>query len=167
MRFSKKFIFSCLFIALFLISSCGYSLRENSSDLSQQDLVLISDNSTLNLELISQLRAKDNKIFRIKNIENENGLIIKIKLHELNKFSGAIGAGARTTQARLDYTISYELTNNKKIIFENIYKSTKYLSFSQSDLLSMEREEKVLVKSFINDGIKNMEFLLASKNNED
>jgi len=167
MKFSKKFIFSCLFIALFLISSCGYSLRENSSDLSQQDLVLISDNSTLNLELISQLRAKDNKIFRIKNIENENGLIIKIKLHELNKFSGAIGAGARTTQARLDYTISYELTNNKKIIFENIYKSTKYLSFSQSDLLSMEREEKVLVKSFINDGIKNMEFLLASKNNED
>tara|TARA_X000000368_G_scaffold407338_1_gene386691 strand:- start:658 stop:1161 length:504 start_codon:yes stop_codon:yes gene_type:complete len=167
MKFSKKFIFSCLFIALFLISSCGYSLREKSSDLSQQDLVLISDNSTLNLELISQLRAKDNKIFRIKNIENENGLIIKIKLHELNKFSGAIGAGARTTQARLDYTISYELTNNKKIIFENIYKSTKYLSFSQSDLLSMEREEKVLVKSFINDGIKNMEFLLASKNNED
>ena len=167
MKFFKKFIFSCLFIALFLISSCGYSLREKSSDLSQQDLVLISDNSTLNLELISQLRAKDNKIFRIKNIENENGLIIKIKLHELNKFSGAIGAGARTTQARLDYTISYELTNNKKIIFENIYKSTKYLSFSQSDLLSMEREEKVLVKSFINDGIKNMEFLLASKNNED
>ena len=154
------------FTALFLLSSCGYSLRESSSELSQQDLVLLSDNSDLNLELISQLKAKNNKIFRTKNIENENGLIIRIKFHELTKFSGAIGAGARTTQARLDYKISYELSNKNEIIIENIYESTKYLSFNQSDLLSMEREEKILVKKFINDGIKNMEFLLASKNNE-
>ena len=166
MKFSQKFIFSCLFITLFLLSSCGYSLRGSSSELLQQDLVLISDNSDLNLELISQLKAKDNKIFRTKNIKNENGLIIRIKFHELNKFSGAIGAGARTTQARLDYKISYELSNKKEIIIENIYESTKYLSFNQSDLLSMEREEKILVKNLINDGIKNMEFLLASKNYE-
>ena len=167
MKFFDKFIFSYPFIVLFLLSSCGYSLRESSSELSKQDLVFISDNSDLNLELISQLKAKDNKVFRTKNVENENAIIIRIKFHTLNKFSGAIGAGARTTQARLDYTISYELTNKKKIIIENIYKSTKYLSVNQSDLLSMEREEKILVKSFINDGIKNIEFLLASKNNED
>ena len=128
--------------------------------------MLVSDNSDLNLELISQLKAKGNKVSRAKNIENENGLIIRIKFHELNKFSGAIGAGARTTQARLDYAISYELSSKKEIIIENIYESTKYLSFNQSDLLSMEREEKILVKNFINDGIKNMEFLLASKDNE-
>ena len=148
------------------MSSCGYSLRESSSELWRKDLVLLSKNSDLNLELISQLKAKDNKIFRTKNIENENGLIIRIKFHELTKFSGAIGAGARTTQARLDYKISYELSNKKEIIIENIYESTKYLSFNQSDLLSMEREEKILVKNFINDGIKNIEFLLASKDNE-
>ena len=166
MKFSQKFIFSCFVLNLSLLSSCGYSLRESSSELLQQDLVLISDNSDLNLELISQLKAKGNKVFRAKNIENENGLIIRIKFHELNKFSGAIGAGARTTQARLDYVISYELSSKKKIIIEHIYKSTKYLSFNQSDLLSMEREEKILVKNFINDGIKNMEFLLTSKDNE-
>tara|TARA_Y100000766_G_C18656906_1_gene483225 strand:+ start:111 stop:614 length:504 start_codon:yes stop_codon:yes gene_type:complete len=166
MKFSQKFIFFCFALNLSLLSSCGYSLRESSSELLQQDLVLISDNSDLNLELISQLKAKGNKVFRAKNIENENGLIIKIKFHELNKFSGAIGAGARTTQARLDYVISYELSSKKKIIIEHIYESTKYLSFNQSDLLSMEREEKILEKNFINDGIKNMEFLLASKNNE-
>ena len=40
------------------MSSCGYSLRESSGELLQQDLVLISDNSDLNLELISQLKAK-------------------------------------------------------------------------------------------------------------
>jgi outer membrane lipopolysaccharide assembly protein LptE/RlpB len=167
MKFLEKIFFLYFFIILFLLSSCGYSLRENSSELSKQDLVVISDNSDLNLELISQLKAKDNMVLRIKNIENDNGLIIKIKFHELNKFSGAVGAGARTTQARLDYAISYELSNKKKIIIENIFKSTKYLSFNQSDLLSMEREENILVKNFINDGIKNMEFLLALKNNED
>jgi len=154
-------------MALFFLSSCGYSLRESSSELSQQELVLISDNSNLNLELITELKAKDNKIFRTKNIERDNDLIIRINLHELNKFSGAMGAGARTTQARLDYTISYEISNKKKIIIKNIYKSTKYLSFNPSDLLSMEREERILVKNFIKGGIKNMEFLLASKNNED
>ena len=166
MKFSLKFIFYCFVLTLFLLSSCGYSLRESSSELLQQDLVLISDNSDLNLELISQLKAKGNKVFRAKNLENENDLIIRIKFHELNKFSGAIGAGARTTQARLDYVISYELSSKRKIIIEHIYESTKYLSFNQSDLLSMEREEKILVKNFINDGIKNMEFLLASKDNE-
>ena len=98
MKFSQKFIFFCFALNLSLLSSCGYSLRESSRELLQQDLVLISDNSDLNRELISQLKAKGNKVFRAKNIETENGLIIKIKFHELNKFSGAIGAGARTTQ---------------------------------------------------------------------
>ena len=167
MMFLKKIILSCLFTVLFLLSSCGYSLRENSNELSQQDLIFVSDNSDLNLELINQLKLKDNTIFRTKNIENDIGIIIKIKVHELNKFSGAIGAGARTTQARLDYVISYELTNKKKIIIENTFKSTNYLSFNQSDLLSMQREEEILVKNFINDAIKNMEFLLALNNNED
>jgi outer membrane lipopolysaccharide assembly protein LptE/RlpB len=167
MKFLKKIILSCLFTVLFLLSSCGYSLRENSNELSQQDLIFVSDNSDLNLELINQLKLKDNTIFRTKNIENDIGIIIKIKVHELNKFSGAIGAGARTTQARLDYVISYELTNKKKIIIENTFKSTNYLSFNQSDLLSMQREEEILVKNFINDAIKNMEFLLALNNNED
>ena len=167
MKLLKKIILSCLFTVLFLLSSCGYSLRENSNELSQQDLIFISDNSDLNLELINQLKLKDNTIFRTKNIENDIGIIIEIKVHELNKFSGAIGAGARTTQARLDYVISYELTNKKKIIIENTFKSTNYLSFNQSDLLSMQREEDILVKNFINDAIKNMEFLLALNNNED
>ena len=166
MKFLKKIYFFYFFIILFFLSSCGYSLRESSNELSQQDLIVISDNSDLNLELITQLKAKENTIFRNKNIENDDDLIIKIKFHELNKFSGAIGAGARTTQARLDYVISYELTNKNRIIIGNTFKSTNYLSFNQSDLLAMEKEEEILLKNFISEGIKNMEFLLALNNNE-
>ena len=84
----------------------------------------------------------------------------------MNKFSGALGAGARTTQVRLDYTISYELINKNKKVKKNIFKSSNYLSFNQSDLLAMEREEKILIKNFIKDAIKNMEFHLALNSNE-
>ena len=75
--------------------------------------------------------------------------------------------GARTTQARLDYKISYELIPNNRKKIENTFTSTKYLNFNQADLLAMEREEKILLKNFISDGIKSMEFYLALNKNED
>ena len=166
MKLLKKAFFSFLLISTFLLSSCGYSLRENSNELSQKNLIVLSDNSDLNFELISELKTKGNTIIRVKDSNNDKNLIIKIILHELNKFSGALGAGARTTQVRLDYTISYELINKNKKVKKNIFKSSNYLSFNQSDLLAMEREEKILIKNFIKDAIKNMEFHLALNSNE-
>ena len=166
MRLLKKTFFSYLLISIFLLSSCGYSLRENSNELSHKNLIVLSDNSDLNFELISQLKTKGNTILRIKDSKNDKNLTIKIKLHELKKFSGALGAGARTTQARLSYTISYELIRKNETIKENSFTSQNYLSFNQSDLLAMEREEKILIKNFIKDAIKNMEFQLALNSNE-
>jgi len=166
MRLLKKAFFSYLLISTFLLSSCGYSLRENSNELSHKNLIVLSDNSDLNFELISQLKTKGNTILRIKDSKNDKNLTIKIKLHELKKFSGALGAGARTTQARLSYTISYELIRKNETIKENSFTSQNYLSFNQSDLLAMEREEKILIKNFIKDAIKNMEFQLALDSNE-
>ena len=166
MRLLKKAFFSYLLISTFLLSSCGYSLRENSNELSHKNLIVLSDNSDLNFELISQLKTKGNTILRIKDSKNDKNLTIKIKLHELKKFSGALGAGARTTQARLSYTISYELIRKNETIKENSFTSQNYLSFNQSDLLAMEREEKILIKNFIKDAIKNMEFQLALNSNE-
>ena len=166
MKLLKKAFFSFLLISIFLLSSCGYSLRENSNELSQKNLIVLSDNSDLNFELIYQLKNKGNTIFRVEDANNDKNLTIKIKLHELKKFSGALGAGARTTQTRLSYTISYELISKSKTIKENTFTSQNYLSFNQSDLLAMEREEKILIKNFIKDAIKNMEFQLALNSNE-
>ena len=132
----------------------------------KKNLIVLSDNSDLNFELIYQLKNKGNTIFRVEDANNDKNLTIKIKLHELKKFSGALGAGARTTQVRLSYTISYELISKSKTIKENTFTSQNYLSFNQSDLLAMEREEKILLKNFIKDAIKNMEFQLALNSNE-
>ena len=129
-------------------------------------MIVLSDNSDLNFELIYQLKNKGNTIFRVEDANNDKHLTIKIKLHELKKFSGAVGAGARTTQVRLSYTISYEFISKSQTIKENTFISQNYLSFNQSDLLAMEREEKILIKNFIKDAIKNMEFQLALNSNE-
>ena len=140
----KKSICSCLFISLTLLSSCGYSLKEGSNALTQKNIIVLANNSNLNLELISQLRAKGNKISRIENMTEKHDLKIKIKEHQINKFSGATGSGARTTQARLDYMNSYEFVTKDNKVIENTFNSTSYLNFNQSDLLAMEKEEMVL-----------------------
>ncbi len=167
MTFSKKIFISCLFVSLITVTSCGYSLKKSTNELSQKEIVVIADNSDLNLELIYQLKVKGNEITRSKEADNANNLILKIKFHKIDKFSGALGAGARTTQARLDYKITYELIPNNRKKIENTFTSTKYLNFNQADLLAMEREEKILLKNFISDGIKSMEFYLALNKNED
>ena len=130
----KKSICSCLFISLTLLSSCGYSLKEGSNALTQKNIIVLANNSNLNLELISQLRAKGNKISRIENMTEKHDLKIKIKEHQINKFSGATGSGARTTQARLDYMNSYEIVTKDNKVIENTFNSTSYLNFNQSDL---------------------------------
>ena len=161
----KKSIFSGLFISLILLSSCGYSLKDTSNTLTQKNIIVLADNSNLNLELISQLRAKGNKISRIENKSEDHDFMIKIKEHRIKKYSGATGSGARTTQARLDYRNSYEIFTKDNVIIENTFNSTSYLNFNQSDLLAMEKEERVIIKNFIKDGIKNIEFLLSLNEN--
>ena len=162
----KKRIFSYLFISLILLSACGYSLRDSSNILTQKNLIVLSDNSNLNLELITQLKAKGNRVSRIENMNQDHDLMIKIKKHQINKFSGATGSGARTTQARLDYINTYEIVTKENKTFDNTFNSTSYLSFNQSDLLAMEKEEMIIVKGFINDGIKNIELHLSLNKNE-
>ena len=166
MRALKTINFSCLFITVILLSSCSYSLRDNSIELFNKDLIVLSDNSDLNLELIEQLKTKNNKIYRTEDIGRKKSLIIKVKDHAFNRYSAAIGAGARTTQVRLDYRITYELIDTNLISIKNTFKSINYLSFNQSDLLAMQREEQILMRNFVNDAIKNMEFRLALIANE-
>ena len=62
----KKSICSCLFISLTLLSSCGYTLKESSNALAQKNIIVLANNSNLNLELISQLRAKGIKFLELK-----------------------------------------------------------------------------------------------------
>ena len=116
--------------------------------------------------MISQLRAKGNKISRIENKSEDHDFMIKIKEHRIKKFSGATGSGARTTQARLDYRNSYEIFTKDNVIIENTFNSTSYLNFNQSDLLAFESEVETVTDLFITRALKNMEFFLSTQLNE-
>ena len=96
-----------LFLVLFLfLSSCGYELRSFSQNLSNQIINFQAKDSQLNHSLEDQLVLRNNSIF-LNN--NEADLQLEIISHSVKKFVGATGAGARTTQVRLDYELIFKI----------------------------------------------------------
>ena len=155
----KKLI--VLAIAL-TIYGCGYELRTQSKLLSGIKIDLITTDSELDQELGRQLSLSNIVISE----EAQSDLVLEIKEHKIDRYVGSVGSGARTTQVRLDYFIDYEVTikNSKKFI--NQFNDSKFIDFNQSNILAFEEEIKILKENFIERAIKNMEFLLASQNNE-
>jgi hypothetical protein len=105
----------------------------------------------MNNELISNISGSD--------------LRIKIKDHSITKFVGSIGMGARTTQVRLDYQLTYEIGDKNETMMQT-YKDMSYIDFNQSDLLAFESEIEIVTGLFITRALKNMEFFLSSQLNE-
>lgn len=86
--------------------------------------------------------------------------------HDIKRFVGSSGSGARTTQVRLDYKIIYTVEINSKTQKEYLFEDTRYIDFNQSDLLAFEAEEEISTQDFIGKSIRNMEFILSSLLNE-
>jgi outer membrane lipopolysaccharide assembly protein LptE/RlpB len=148
---------------LFILNGCGYELRTQSKILSNQTIELISKDSELNKELERQLVLMNNSLQKI-NIEPD--LVLKIIDHKMERFVGSIGLGARTTQVRLDYLIKYEATINNLDQINHEFSDSRYIDFNQSNLLAFEKEVEITSENFVKRALKNMEFFLASQNNE-
>ena len=153
-----------LFLVLFLfLSSCGYELRSFSQNLSNQIINFQAKDSQLNHSLEDQLVLRNNSIF-LNN--NEADLQLEIISHSVEKFVGAMGAGARTTQVRLDYELIFKIGKNNDNSKPHTFEESSFIDFNQSDLLAFERESEVVIESFITRGLRNMEFILATQSNE-
>ena len=87
----------------FLIYGCGYELRTQSELLSGKQINLIVSDSELDQEIGRQLSLLNNIISE----EAKSDLVLEIREHKIERFVGSVGAGARTTQVRLDYSIEY------------------------------------------------------------
>ncbi len=90
-------------------------------------------------------------------------LIIKINNHQIQRFSSAQGAGARTVEVRIDYSLNFSIENpvlSKKENYE--IRDVKYIAFDDSQILAMEAEESDINKDFIRFAIKRIEILSAS-----
>ncbi len=154
-----------ILISVFFIflNGCGYELRSQSKILSNQTIELISKDSELNKELERQLKLMNNNFQRIS---IEPDLVLKITDHKIERFVGSIGLGARTTQVRLDYLIKYEATTDDLDQINNEFSDSRYIDFNQSNLLAFEKEVEITSENFVKRALKNMEFFLASQNNE-
>ena len=154
-----------ILISVFFIflNGCGYELRSQSKILSNQTIELISKDSELNKELERQLKLMNNNL---QKISIEPDLVLKITDHKIERYVGSIGLGARTTQVRLDYLIKYEVTTDDLDQINNEFSDSRYIDFNQSNLLAFEKEVEITSENFVKRALKNMEFFLASQNNE-
>ena len=154
-----------ILISVFFIflNGCGYELRSQSKILSNQTIELISKDSELNKELERQLKLMNNNL---QKISIEPDLLLKITDHKIERYVGSIGLGARTTQVRLDYLIKYEVTTDDLDQINNEFSDSRYIDFNQSNLLAFEKEVEITSENFVKRALKNMEFFLASQNNE-
>lgn len=154
-----------ILISVFFIflNGCGYELRSQSKILSNQIIELISKDSELNKELERQLKLMNNNL---QKISIEPDLVLKITDHKIERYVGSIGLGARTTQVRLDYLIKYEATTDDLDQINNEFSDSRYIDFNQSNLLAFEKEVEITSENFVKRALKNMEFFLASQNNE-
>ena len=159
-----NFTYFGLFLILILFfSSCGYELRSFSQNLSNQVIDYQAKDSQLNQKLKDQLALRNNST-ALNN--NEADLWLEIISHSVKKFVGAVGAGARTTQVRLDYELVYKIGKNIDNSKLYTFKESSFIDFDQSDLLAFERESDVVIENLITKGLRNMEFMLSTQSNE-
>tara|TARA_B100001057_G_scaffold433778_1_gene462911 strand:+ start:251 stop:748 length:498 start_codon:yes stop_codon:yes gene_type:complete len=159
-----NFTYFGLFLILILFfSSCGYELRSFSQNLSNQVIDYQAKDSQLNQKLKDQLALRNNTT-ALNN--NEADLWLEIISHSVKKFVGAVGAGARTTQVRLDYELVYKIGKNIDNSKLYTFKESSFIDFDQSDLLAFERESDVVIENLITKGLRNMEFMLSTQSNE-
>ena len=151
----KKYFFSSLkllsFSLLLLLISCGYSLRTNS-DLNQNvTYSIFFSESFLNSKLIDALKVSNKNKVYLNNIADDSEVIIKIIKHNITRYSAALGSGARTKEARLEYLleISLKLKNSDKDMKYQIRNNKSY-SFNESNILALEQEEEEITSDFIN-----------------
>ena len=154
-----------LLVLLFLsFQSCGYNLRESPSFFLEKNIAVVSNSSSLNQLFIEELRKTANNVVAYEvNESNELDLIIKINNHQIQRFSSAKGAGARTVEVRIDYSLNFSIENpvlSKKENYE--IRDVKYIAFDDSQILAMEAEESDINKDFIRFAIKRIEILSAS-----
>ena len=159
-----NFTYFGLFLILILFfSSCGYELRSFSQNLSNQVIDYQAKDSQLNQKLKDQLALRNNTT---ASNNNEADLWLEIISHSVKKFVGAVGAGARTTQVRLDYELVYKIGKNIDNSKLYTFKESSFIDFDQSDLLAFERESDVVIENLITKGLRNMEFMLSTQSNE-
>ena len=155
-----------LIISLFL-AGCDYKLRSSFQGLNDLVVSIYFDENTLNQEFATTLKQESGLKKLHLNEEGNSDLEIKILEHTITRYSSALGAGARTKEARLEYYLKISLTpRGGKDNFLLEFKDNSYYSFDESRILAIEEVENRLRENFFKNALKRINFSLLNLLNE-
>ena len=156
-----------LIISLF-IAGCDYKLRSSFQGLNDLVVSIYFNENSLNQDFATTLKQESGlkKLHLNKEAENTD-LEIKILEHAITRYSSALGAGARTKEARLEYHLKISLTlRGEKDNFLLEFKDNSYYSFDESRILAIEEVENRLKENFFKNALKRINFSLLNLLNE-
>ena len=163
---SKK---TLLFLIIsFFIAGCDYKLRSSYQGLNDLVVSIYFEENNMNQDFVSTLQRQSGlkKLYLNKEAEDTD-LEIKILEHTITRYSSALGAGARTKEARMEYHLKISLTPKKRE--ENFlleFKDNSYYSFDESRILAIEEVENRLKENFFKNALKRINFSLLNLLNE-
>ena len=155
-------------IISFFIAGCDYKLRSSYKGLNDLIVSIYFEENNMNQDFVSTLQRQSGlkKLYLNKEAEDTD-LEIKILEHTITRYSSALGAGARTKEARMEYHLKISLTPKKKednFLLE--FKDNSYYSFDESRILAIEEVENRLKENFFKNALKRINFSLLNLLNE-
>ena len=155
-------------IISFFIAGCDYKLRSSYQGLNDLVVSIYFEENNMNQDFVSTLQRQSGlkKLYLNKEAEDTD-LEIKILEHTITRYSSALGAGARTKEARMEYHLKISLTPKKRE--ENFlleFKDNSYYSFDESRILAIEEVQNRLKENFFKNALKRINFSLLNLLNE-
>ena len=155
-------------IISFFIAGCDYKLRSSYQGLNDLVVSIYFEENNMNQDFVSTLQRQSGlkKLYLNKEAEDTD-LEIKILEHTITRYSSALGAGARTKEARMEYHLKISLTPKKRednFLLE--FKDNSYYSFDESRILAIEEVENRLRENFFENALKRINFSLLNVLNE-
>ena len=155
-------------IISFFIAGCDYKLRSSYQGLNDLVVSIYFEENNMNQDFVSTLQRQSGlkKLYLNKEAEDTD-LEIKILEHKITRYSSAMGAGARTKEARMEYHLKISLTPKKRednFLLE--FKDNSYYSFDESRILAIEEVENRLKENFFKNALKRINFSLLNLLNE-
>ena len=155
-------------IISFFIAGCDYKLRSSYQGLNDLVVSIYFEENNMNQDFVSTLQRQSGlkKLYLNKEAEDTD-LEKKILEHTITRYSSALGAGARTKEARMEYHLKISLTPKKRE--ENFlleFKDNSYYSFDESRILAIEEVENRLKENFFKNALKRINFSLLNLLNE-
>ena len=151
-------------IISFFIVGCDYKLRSSYQGLNDLVVSIYFEENNMNQDFVSVLQRQSGlkKLYLNKKAEDTD-LEIKILNHTITRYSSALGAGARTKEARMEYHLKISLTpKGRKDNFLLEFKDNSYYSFDESRILAIEEVENRLKENFFKNALKRINFSLLN-----